>query len=217
MWCPKCKTEYRDGVAQCAECGNPLVKTLPVEVDASPAEHKVKLLNQIDSQENLHALSDGNSAYVQMHTKYEDMKSTAYSFMLVGAAGIILMLLMFAGVLPVQFAAYMKGIMGIVMGGMFLIFLVIGIRSYMQLGDLKVQVQKELEETEAAKNWFWEQFSAKSVDVSMEIRADEDMQQKFFKRTQFMKQKLQEQFPGYGEPFLDYLTEQFYEELFPQD
>ena len=217
MWCPKCKAEYREGITVCADCGVPLVNTLPVEVDSSPAENNAKILSQVDSRENLHALSDGNKAYVEMSTKYEDMKSTAGSFILVGAAGIVLMLLILGGIVPLQFAAYMKGIMGIVMGGMFLIFLIIGIRSFMQLGSLKTRVQKEYADTDAAKNWFFNSCNAESIDEAMHIDSEEELQQKYFQRSYFMKQKLHEQFPDYEDAFLDFLTEQFYEELFPQD
>lgn len=217
MWCPKCKAEYRDGITICATCKVPLVNTLPVEVDPSSAEEKVKLLNRVDGHENLQALSDGNNAYVEKSTKYDDMKSTAYSFLLVGAGGILLLILALAGVIPVQFAAYMKGLMGIVMGGMFLIFLIIGIRSYLQLGSLKEQVLKEQQEMDAATQWFRENYSAKAVDVSLDLNESDDMQKKYFQRSSFMKRMLKTQFPDYDDSFLDFLTEQFYEELFEQD
>ena len=152
-----------------------------------------------------------------MGTKYEDMKSTAFSFLLVGAGGLLFLALAFAGVIPVQFAAYMKGIMGIVMGGMFFIFLFIGIRSFLQLPDLKSRMEKEKTQSDAARSWFFEQYSAKAVDVSAETDGEDEIQQKYFKRSRFIGQKLREQFPGYEEAFTDYLTEQFYEELFPQD
>lgn len=218
MWCPKCRAEYREGILECAECGSALVKTLPVVPDSTPAEHKAKVLSQTDSRENLRALSDGNRAYVEMGTKYEDMKSTAYSFILVGAAGMILLVLLFTGIIPLQFAAYMKSIMGVVMGILFFIFLVIGIRSFTQLGSLKMQVKQEMEQTDAARTWFFESFCAEDVDTSAGLTSREDeIQQKYFKRSRFMKQALAEQFPSYTDAFLDYLTEQFYEELFPRD
>lgn len=36
MWCPKCKSEYRDGYLVCAECGSPLVEVLPSEPELDP-------------------------------------------------------------------------------------------------------------------------------------------------------------------------------------
>lgn len=29
MWCPRCRTEYRDGIERCADCGTALVEALP--------------------------------------------------------------------------------------------------------------------------------------------------------------------------------------------
>ena len=145
------------------------------------------------------------------------MKSTAYSFLLVGAGGILFLALALAGVIPLQFAAYMKGLMGIVMGGMFLIFLIIGLRSYLQLGSLKEQVLTEQREMEAAKKWFYDNYSAKAIDVTLDINESDAVQKKYFQRSSFMKHQLESQFPDYEDSFLDFLTELFYEDLFPQD
>lgn len=145
------------------------------------------------------------------------MKSSAYAFLLVGVGGIVLLILAFAGVLPGPLAEHMKGLMGIVMGGMFLIFFVIGMRSACKLGGLKAQVLAEQQQTDAAHSWFYNNYSAKAVDVSMEINASDELQQKFFLRSQFIKRVLCTQFPDYEDSFLDFLTEQFYEELFPHD
>lgn len=217
MWCSKCKSEYRDGITVCPQCKIPLVEAMPVEVDISATEDKIELLNRMDSQENMHALSDGSRAYVEKNIKYEDMKSTACSFLLVGIAGIVLLVLIYSGIIPLQFAPYMKYMMAIVMGGIFLIFLIIGIRSYTKLGDLKAEVLTEQQNTAAAKTWFNKHYSAKAVDAAVDIDGSEELQQKYFLRSSFIKRALQGQFPAYEDSFLDYLTEHLYEELYPED
>lgn len=54
-WCPKCKSEYREGFTECATCHVPLVDELPEEdetrvqdtVQAGPAEETVQIANPI--------------------------------------------------------------------------------------------------------------------------------------------------------------------------
>ena len=43
-YCPKCKTEYREGVSECADCHVPLVESLPEEdVNSQSVENEEKL------------------------------------------------------------------------------------------------------------------------------------------------------------------------------
>ena len=36
MFCPKCRAEYREGFTVCADCGVPLVETLPASPEFDP-------------------------------------------------------------------------------------------------------------------------------------------------------------------------------------
>jgi hypothetical protein len=46
MFCPKCKTEYRDGFSRCADCDVPLIPALPPEPE-EPSEEYVDLIDII--------------------------------------------------------------------------------------------------------------------------------------------------------------------------
>lgn len=217
MWCPNCKSEYRDGITECHKCHTPLVDKLPIEVDTSLLKEKLALLRRMDTQQNMDLLAGGNHTYVEKSKKYEDVKSTAYSFLFVSIAGILFLVLIYTGIIPIQFATYMKYLMAIVMGGMFLIFFIVGIRSYQSLGGLKSQVLQEQQDLEAAKNWFFKQYSAKAIDITADIRESDELQQKYYLRSYFMKGVLMEKFPAFKDDFLDYLTDLFYEELYEHE
>jgi heme/copper-type cytochrome/quinol oxidase subunit 4 len=62
--------------------------------------------------------------YVSKESKKEETKSTAYSFLLVSILGFIALILFATGVLPIHVADYMKIMLCVVMGVMFLIFFV---------------------------------------------------------------------------------------------
>ena len=53
-WCPKCRTEYREGFTICADCGSPLTAQLPpLAPSRSPAEDEPVLLTTISNEQEL--------------------------------------------------------------------------------------------------------------------------------------------------------------------
>jgi hypothetical protein len=45
MFCPKCKTEYREGFSKCADCDVDLIPELPPDSEQEPSEEYLDLIN----------------------------------------------------------------------------------------------------------------------------------------------------------------------------
>lgn len=43
MFCPQCKSEYREGFTKCADCGSPLVDSLPAEPEPEFIDYQMVL------------------------------------------------------------------------------------------------------------------------------------------------------------------------------
>jgi hypothetical protein len=41
LWCPQCRSEYREGFSVCADCGAALVENLPAHADRQPTDRKI--------------------------------------------------------------------------------------------------------------------------------------------------------------------------------
>jgi hypothetical protein len=159
-------------------------------------------------------MDDSNSKseyYISKRAKAEDLKSTAYTFTLVSILGIILLILFLFGVLPIQVADYMKTLMSFVMGGMLLIFLIIGILSFVQLKPLLLAADKEDALLEEITSRFREECSPDRIDSMLSDSAEEPL---YFKRYSIMQQLLKEKYPDLEAAFADHIIDMLYSELF---
>lgn len=235
MWCPKCKNEYVAGITQCADCGVALVDSLE-EYEASMKKSRASFPGAESSPLNSDASETVDSsafqtekpsesfpeqqpeplkpshAYVSKKAKTEDMKSTAYTFTLVGALGILLLLLFATGVLPVQTAGYMKIMICLVMGVMFVIFLFIGVRSFRQLNGLKDDAAIEEQLFSEVTEWFLAAYTAEEIDSSVDI--DQSEETLYFARYEVMNRWISEKYPDLEEAFLDHIIETLYSAIF---
>lgn len=227
MWCPKCKNEYVSGVTHCPDCDVDLVEALSdQEADVNQEELKEQLEaakesvcsqleqdEEIDQQEAEKDISTQIPVYIEKSAKYNDVKSTAFTFTIIGVLGIICIVLFDAGFFSLIIASYMKIMMNLVMGTLFVIFTIVGIRSFLQLKVLSLEVTKEEETTNEINTWFQEHYSSKDIDSS--FSTDElSEEQLYFKRYEKMKQMISNQYSNLSEDYLDHMIELLYHELF---
>lgn len=208
MWCPNCKNEYVAGITRCVDCGVDLVEVLPS--DDPDSEFQYYDTNPTDQVPN--ETVKPFHAYVSKRTKKEDMKSTAYSFTLIGIAGIILLILFLAGVFPVETAIHTKIMSGIVMGGMFLIFLCVGLHSFSQIKQLDKEADCEEDTYAKIIEWFRSTYTASDIDAEVNLEQPEEML--YFSRYEIMGRFIQESFGDLEESFLDHIIEDLYSEFF---
>lgn len=150
--------------------------------------------------------------YVSKETKKADMRSTAYAFLSVGILGLLLLVLLWAGILTVQLADYMKVMLTVVMGAMFLVFLVVGIQSLRQYQSLKTQSEKEQDLENEIKKWFSDHFDASEWDNFASDGAN-----LYYERYEKMESMIRSAYPNLEETFLDHLIEELYADFFEEN
>lgn len=209
-WCPICKNEYVAGKTHCPDCDVDLVEALPEEETASPAENTdPELLPSEEELEEARKITENRTpVYQSPEEKYEDTRSSALTFLLVGGAGILVLALHFAGVIfiPLNFFALA------VMGAMFLIFLGIGFVSLGNAKKMAGNIQSENEKTDAIVSWCREHLTAEALDTATDDTMTEEL--KYFHRSEAMRAAILEQYPEIDEALLEKLLEDFYSSLF---
>lgn len=221
MWCPKCKNEYVAGITKCVDCDVDLVESLEeyesaqTQTSADEASHPFDNIDEDFSElkdAEKFIFSAASHAYVPKKFKTEDIKSTAYTFTLVGIAGIIIVILFAAGVLPLHTAGYMKVMISVVMGALFAIFLYIGIRSFGQIKAVTAEADSEESLLSEALEWFRTNYDRTAIDA--ELDTDEPEETLYFARYEKMRTLFLLKYPDIEETLLDHMIETLYSEIF---
>ncbi len=239
-WCPKCKSEYVEGMTRCADCNCELVDSLQEQQKMTAWEEEVTLraiqLKQkevqakVDEEVLVNALEEMATSgefefeepvekpkhvmpYMNNEEQAMEHKASAHSLLVIGLIGLIFIILLFFDVLPIRMATVNKYIVSGVMGALFTLFLVMGVISLKKSKVLVKKAKKENDLTKEIKKWCRDYMIAQEIDAQLPIE-EETEEVKYFQRFDKMKEMIQNQFMYLDDGYLDRLIDEIYPEIF---
>lgn len=228
-FCPKCKAQYREGITVCADCKVELVDSLEeaeavqeTEVQAEETEAPEEMFadeEEVTGEEAEEAEApvsrEHTSLYVSSAARAEDNKSSAYTLLIIGSIGLVLVVLMIMGVIPFFSNSTTKVLTYVVMGSLFGIFIIMGIVSFRNAAKFARKAAFEEELSGEMQKWAKEHLTKEKIDAML---APEELELPaellYFKRAEKCRQCLESQYMYLEEGFLEHFIEEIYPEIF---
>lgn len=149
------------------------------------------------------------SNYIDKSKKINDVKSTGYTFTLVGLLGGVLVVLLNFDILPFKLVSSQKLMFSIVMGIVFLVFIIIGIRSFLSLKKLKIEANSQIKEE---KNIYTTIIDNYSIEIKAISGTDDN--DLYFVRNAKIEYLLKKEFPLLSESDLEHYADELYDKIF---
>lgn len=224
-WCPKCETEYREGITVCADCGSALVENLSASPEVSETQSLEETFQNMSEEEALNfleetkkeamerrkRLAEGPGLYVESSKKAQDFKSGGLSLLFVGGIGLIFVLLILFDVIPLHMNLFSKYLIIGVMGAMFILFIVMGFLSVKSYKKFEIKASEEDNLTKNLTAWCKENLKQEIIDTDIEEASEELL---YFQRTEKMKEMISNKFMNLDAAFLDSFIDDIYPEIF---
>lgn len=148
------------------------------------------------------------------HRSAKDMqsetKSSAWTFLLVGSGGFLIITLALIGFIKLPFSIFSLAIMEI----MFFIFLIVAGLSFKKAISMLDDISKESTLEEKISDWAKENLTPESLTVDLDENTTNEM--KYFMVTELMRERMMLAFPELDEAYAEELAEHYYNELFPE-
>ena len=151
--------------------------------------------------------------YQEADKKAEEYKSGADTLLIVGTLGIVALVLLNLGIIPISLTFFTKILVTSVMGVMFVIFLGLGITSRKSYKVLKDQAGNEKDQKTEIQSYLKELIRSENFDGEL-TEDDPAMEILYFRRTQKMKELITEKYDSLDSAFVDYIIEETYAEIF---
>lgn len=173
-----------------------------------------------ESGENLEAAAQKKKAFIPepayeaASQKAENFRAGAQTLLVIGVLGIIFLICVFLGVLPIRLSGFSGLMTGGVMGFLFIVFIVMGAQSLKSSRQYEGKAKEESALKEELRRWCKENITAEKLDASIPDLPEAE-EEKYFKRTEAIKKMISEKFlnleSGYLENFVDEIYQEYFE------
>ena len=178
-------------------------------------QSSISEMNELGSNE-----SEGNellmhsaNMYENSEDKYKDNLSSAITFFVCGAAGIIILILNDLGILKFVVKGSSNFILiNIVLGLLFVGFIAIGFWSLKYSKNIKNKAAIENKDTDTILAWLNENVSRDDIESSYNNDIAEEM--KYFNRSDYIKSAILKQFPETEDSLADTVADKYIDTLF---
>lgn len=212
-WCPKCKTEYINGVEECADCHTPLVSELDVD-ESLVWERDVEEI-ELSEEELGKKLREHTATYMRTEEKYKDTRSSGLMLVVLGVFGLAALALVFVGVIPLSLDPVMQYIFYGVLLVLFIVFLVMGIQSLSRSKIYKENISKEEAEEKELLEWLDSAPCRSRLDLCHS--SEESPEEAYFACQEAMKKMLEEHTPQIAPERMTYIIEKAYTQMYEGD
>lgn len=230
-YCPKCDTEFIEGITVCTDCGGPLVES----EEAFLAMKKQKEQNQREEQEQLAAgwaegpgatqidqaeklgRSYASGVYQKKSQKYEELKSSASAFIMVGTVLLVFSLLCWLKIINLPLETSSKLLFQTVLTVMGIASVAVSAASSKSAKGMVSQIDAENKTTEELIGWFTGSYTADFLDQKIQETNDtQNMtpEEISLKRYELIQDLLITGKDLPDQAYVDMLAEEIYDKLF---
>lgn len=214
-WCPKCKSEYTEGITRCPDCDIELVDTLSLKEELldslKPYEFKDDFTMQdlVDELDGSDKKPQAAKLYKSAEERYADSRSSAFAFLFIGSLGLAATVLDIVGVFSFPF----HGFAVYTMAAVFAVFCIIGLVSVKNSKKILSSIADEQAQIQAIREWYQSDgIHADALAALEEHFTDEPDEVRYLQKYEIIRTLLKGQFPEADEALTDKLASDFCEE-----
>lgn len=242
-YCPKCDMEFIDGITVCSDCGGDLVESREAALAIKEQEERerqaqmmakmARMAKQMEAAETEGADGEWLSSeekttraavpespiapariYVNKEQKYEDLKSSASAFFIVGGVLLALAIVCWTGIISLPLNDVSKIIIQSVITIMGILSVFVAGNSSKSAKTLAPQIEDENRATRDLIQWFTDSYTGEKLDSAIEDAEQLAPEELSLKRFQLIQDYLITSHDLPDQAYVDALSEEIYGKLY---